>query len=207
MNKNIFKINCILSLMVLVSGCGPTIKTERVSAEKSDELALNITDEWVAADTTASAEYIIDQINTHKGFQRYLATLGRRPKLFIGEVQNQTSEAYFPIEDLNDELLNEFSASGDFVLIDEKARDRLIKEIKYQHDGMVKPEDIKKIGKASGADLIIFGDVRMKPETLKGKTVKDYSVNMRMTDIESGEEVFRSRYKTSKYSKRSGTGW
>ena len=72
---------------------------------------------------------------------------------------------------------------------------------------MVRPEDIKKIGRASGADLIIFGNIRMKPETLSGKTIKDYSINIRMTDIESGEEVMRTRYKISKYSKRSGMSW
>jgi hypothetical protein len=47
----------------------------------------------------------------------------------------------------------------------------------------------------------------MKPETFNGKTIKDYSVNIRMTDIESGEEVFRARCEASKYSKRSKTGW
>ena len=47
----------------------------------------------------------------------------------------------------------------------------------------------------------------MKPETLSGKTIKDYSVNIRMTEIESGEEVMRTRYKISKYSKRSGMSW
>ena len=103
--------------------------------------------------------------------------------------------------------MNEFSFSGDYILIDNNAREKLLKEIKYQNDGMVRPEDVKKIGRASGADLLIFGDIRMKPQTLKGRTIKDYSVNIRMTDLESQEEVLRTRFKTSKYSKRSGAGW
>ena len=127
--------------------------------------------------------------------------------MFIAEVQNETSEAYFPIDDLNDEFLNEVSASGDFVLIDAKARDKILKEIQYQSDGMVKASDVKKVGKATGAEVLIFGAVRMNPKTLKGKTIKEYSVNLRITDIESGEEVGRVRYKTSKYSKRGGFGW
>lgn len=200
----VFSIFC---LSFLISACAPKIKTQRVSLEDSDKQAMTITDDWVATDTTNAAGAILKQMEQHRGFQRYLARLGRRPKIFIGEVQNQTSEAYFPVGDLNDELLNEFSFSGDYILIDAAARKRILKEIKFQNDGMVKPEDVKKIGKASGADLIIFGNIRMKPKTLSGRTVKDYSVNIRMTDIESGEEVLRTRYKTSKYSKRSGSGW
>ena len=149
----------------------------------------------------------MNQIQKHRGFQNYLAKLGRTPKLFIGEVQNLTSEAYFPIGDLNDELLTEFSASGEYILIDEQARERILKEIQYQNDGMVNPKDVKKIGKMTGADLIIFGAVRMKPETRAGRTIKEYSVNMRMTDIETGVEVLRTRNKINKYSEQSSFGW
>ena len=201
------KIFIILCIAILNISCAPKIKTERISLQKSDELALTITDEWVATDTEMAVQNIIEKINSHRGFQNYLLKLGRKPKIFIGEVQNQTSEAYFPVGDLNDELLNEFSESGDYILIDADARDKILKEITYQNDGMVRPEDIKKIGRASGADLIVFGNIRMKPETLSGKTIKDYSVNIRMTEIESGEEVMRTRYKISKYSKRSGMSW
>lgn len=206
--KNSFKkVVCISSMVLLSVSCAPKIKTERISLEKSDELAMTITDEWIMTDTQNAVQAILKQIEQHRGYQTYLAKLGRRPKLFIADVQNQTSEAYFPIGDLNDELLNEFSYSGDYVLIDNNAREKLLSEIKYQNDGMVRPEDVKKIGRASGADLMIFGDIRMKPQTLSGRTVKDYSVNIRMTDLESQEEVLRTRYKTSKYSKRSGAGW
>ena len=201
------KIFIILCIAILNISCAPKIKTERISLQKSDELASTITDEWVATDTEMAVQNIIEKINSHRGFQNYLLKLGRKPKIFIGEVQNQTSGAYFPVGDLNDELLNEFSESGDYILIDADARDKILKEITYQNDGMVRPEDIKKIGRASGADLIVFGNIRMKPETLSGKTIKDYSVNIRMTEIESGEEVMRTRYKISKYSKRSGMSW
>jgi uncharacterized protein (TIGR02722 family) len=202
--------SCLAVLMAAVfflSACAPAIKTQRVSLDQSDELAMSITDKWVAKDTELAVKDIIRQIENHPGFQDYLSKMKRKPKLFISEVQNRTSEAYFPIGDFNDELLNEFSYSGRFTLIDASARNKILGEIQYQNDGMVSPEQAKSIGKASGADLLIFGDIRMKPETLKGKTIKDYSVNLRMTDIETGEEVLRTRYKTSKYSERSKSGW
>ena len=72
---------------------------------------------------------------------------------------------------------------------------------------MVDPKDVKRIGKMTGADLIIFGAVRMKPETRDGRTIKEYSVNMRMTDIETGVEVLRTRNKINKYSEQSSFGW
>lgn len=196
-----------VALFSLTQGCGPSIKTERLSTTAGDEKAATITDEWLLTDTENAVADILKQLDKHKGYQRYLAKLGHNPRLFIAEVQNETSEAYFPVADLNDELLNEFSSSGDYVLIDEAARNRLLKELQYQSDGMVKASDIKKIGKQTGAELLIFGAVRMQPKTLGGRTIKEYTVNLRLTDIEAGTEVARTRFKQSKYSKRSGMGW
>ena len=105
------------------------------------------------------------------------------------------------------ELLNEFSQAGDFVLIDEAARSKILSEIQYQNDGMVKPSQVKSIGKAAGADLLIFGAIRMKPKSRGGKTIKEYSVNIRMTNLEEGVEVLRTRAKVNKFSDQASSGW
>ena len=212
--KNVFK--AIVSLLPISFSLGfllagsigcSSFKAQRVSAEKSDEKAMEITDKWVAGDTSRIIKEIIKQIQDHKGYHRYVGQHKGQPKIFIGEVQNQTSEAYFPIDDMNDELLNELSSSGDFVLIDAAARAHVLKEITYQNDGMVDPAQAKNIGKQTGADLMIFGSVFMKPQTRGGKTIKEYSVNVRLTDIEKGEEVLRTRSQIFKYSEQKSAGW
>lgn len=194
-----------VTLLGLVS-CS-SFKAERVDSQKSDEKALTITDEWLQKDTEQVIAEVIKQLEGHKAYRRWAAELGRQPKLFVGDVKNLTSEAYFPINDLNDEFLNDLSQSGDYVLVDAASRENLLKEIKYQNDGMVDPSSAKKVGKQAAADLMIFGNVYMKPETRGGKTIKQYSVNIFMTDLEKGVEVARTRAKLSKYSEQKGSGW
>ncbi|MBL7666209.1 MAG: hypothetical protein JNM93_13820 [Bacteriovoracaceae bacterium] len=195
----------ILSLAVVLGlvGCG-SFKAKRVGAEESDERGLEITDNWMAKDTSLAIEDVLKKMQEHRGFQNWLKSHKGSPTLFVAEVQNQTSEAYFPIDDMNDEFLNELSSSGEFTLVDAAARDSLLKEITYQNDGMVDPKTAKTVGKQVGADLMIFGNVYMKPEKRDGKTIKEYSVNLRMTDIEKGIEVFRVRTKIYKYSDQKG---
>ncbi|MFP5490990.1 MAG: CsgG/HfaB family protein [Bacteriovoracia bacterium] len=198
----------LISSLMLVSlvGCG-SFEAKRVDAQTSDEKGLKITDNWMSADTSQAIADVLKQIKAHKGFQRYLAQNGGNPpKLFIADVQNQTSEAYFPIGDLNDELLNELSASGEFVLVDAAAREKILGEVKYQNDGMVDPKTAKQVGRQTGADIMIFGNVYMKPEKRDGKTIKEYSVNLRMTDVEKAVEVMRARTKVFKYSEKSTMG-
>lgn len=199
----------VLSLLVLVftlASCGG-FKAQRVDSATSDDKAMEITDEWVQGDTERAIAEVIKKMQAHRGFKRYLRKIGKAPALFVGEVKNHTSNAYFPIADMNDELLNLLSESGDFVLVDAAARDNLLKELTYQNDGMVDPNSVKMVGKQTGADIIVFGTVYMKPQTRKGKTLKQYTVNLRMTDIERGVEVMRTRTKISKYSQQSSSGW
>lgn len=200
------KLLTLAILLTLSVSCG-SFKAKRVDSAESDERALEITDKWVQRDTEKVVSEVVDVITQHKGFKRYLMQHGKTPALFIGEVKNLTSEAYFPINDINDELLNELSASGDFVLVDAAAREKILAEITYQNDGMVDPATAKQVGRQTGADLIIFGNVYMKPETRDGKTIKQYSINIRMTDIEKGIEVMRARSKLSKYSDQKAVGW
>jgi uncharacterized protein (TIGR02722 family) len=192
-----------IALTLTLTSCG-SFKAKRVDANESDERAMGITDNWVSKDTEIAVQKVLKRITTHRGFRNWLQRHRGTPSLFVAEVQNMTAEAYFPINDINDELLNELSASGDFVLIDEAARDSILKEITYQNDGMVDPKTAKTVGKQVGADLMIFGNVYMKPEVRDGKTIKEYRVNIRMTDIERGVEVFRSRAKVYKYSDQKG---
>lgn len=195
-----------IAMTMLLTSCS-SFKAERVDGAKGDEKALTITDKWVLKDTEIAVKDMLEQIQKHKGFQRYLGDTKKKPKIFIMEVQNETSEPYFPIADMNDELLNEFSASGEYTIIDNQGRDKILKEVKYQAEGMVDPSQMVQIGKQTGADLIILGAVRMNPETRDGRTLKQYTVNLRMTNLKTSEEVLRVRSKAQKYSEQAKAGW
>ena len=193
---------CIALLLVLTA-CGPTIKAQRMTTAEGDKKAMTITDDWVATDTNLAVDYITDKLTNTGRYKRYLRENSyKTPKIFIGEVENNTSEDSFPISALNNKILDYFFESGDFDIIDQKNRKKLLEEIRYQNSGMVKEEDIKSIGKASGADLILFGEVIMDEKRMGGQTLKEYSVIIKLTDIESGEEVSRVTYETTKYSKQ-----
>ena len=195
------------ALLFIISGCS-SFQAERVDSQTSDKKALSITDEWVQKDTENVIREIVAKMTRHQGFRNYRKKYnGRIPRIFVGEIQNQTSEAYFPIQEINDELLDRFSAGGNFVLVDSAKREDLLREITYQQDGMVAPNTAKQVGKQTGADIIVFGNVYMKVARRKGKSIRQYSVNIRMTDIETGEEVMRVRAKLSKYSQQKKFGW
>jgi hypothetical protein len=193
-------------LMLSGAGCS-SFKAQRVDEANADTKAMEITDNWVDGDTIRVIDGAMKQIYVHKRFLEYYAKFnGKRIKTFVGEIRNNTTESYFPVKDLEDALLEQLSNSDQFTLIDASRRANLLKEITYQNDGMVDPAQAKKVGQQSGADVIIFGDINMKPETRDGKTIKTYTVNIHLTDLQSSEEVCRVREKINKYSS-GGAKW
>ncbi len=196
----------LAALVGVLSACA-SFKAERVNEAKADEKAMEITDTWVDGDTIRVMDGSLKQLYAHKRFKEYLSQQnGKRIKLFVGEIRNNTSESYFPVKDLEDAFLEKLSNSDEFTLIDAARREALLKEITYQNDGMVDPKQSKKIGRQSGADVMIFGDINMKPESREGKTIKTYSVNLRLTNIETSEEICRTREKINKFSS-GGSSW
>jgi uncharacterized protein (TIGR02722 family) len=199
-NTKIISSALLFAGILSLSACA-SFKAERVDDAKADEKAMEITDNWVDGDTIRVIDGTIKQINAHKRFAEFSSKFnGKRIKLFVGEIRNNTSESYFPVKDLEDALLEKMSNSDNFTLIDAAKREHILKEITYQNDGMVDPKQAKKVGKQSGADVMIFGDINMKPETRDGKTIKTYTINLRLTDIESSEEICRAREKINKFS-------
>ncbi|MBI4404055.1 MAG: hypothetical protein HY537_07840 [Deltaproteobacteria bacterium] len=197
----------LIGLAILIGGCA-SFKAERMDDKKIDEKAMQVTDKWVIGDTLLVIDGTINKIYNHLRFKEYRRTTkDRNIKVFVGEVQNNTSEAYFPAKDLEEALLDKLSNSEVFILVDATQRERLLKEVTYQNDGMVDPAQAKRVGKQAGADLMIFGTVNMKPEERDGKTVKTYAVNFRLTNIETGEEVCRTRETINKYSRQAKAGW
>jgi PBP1b-binding outer membrane lipoprotein LpoB len=203
----LFALTALLATQTLVFSACSSFKASRVDDAAADEHAMEITDNWVDGDTIRVIDGAMKQIYAHKRFVEYQSKFqGKRIKLFVGEIRNNTSESYFPVKDLEDALLEKMSNSDQFALIDASRRENLLKEITYQNDGMVDPKQAKKVGKQSGADVMIFGDINMKPETRNGKTIKTYTVNLRLTEIETAEEICRAREKINKYSE-GGAKW
>ncbi|MEK7692510.1 MAG: CsgG/HfaB family protein [Bdellovibrionota bacterium] len=207
-NRALFAIALTSTLLLgLLSGCA-SFKAERVDDKTADDRAMKVTDKWVNGDTILVIDGTIKKIYEHARFKSFQSKKKKENiKVFVAEIQNNTSEAYFPIKDLEDALLEKLSNSETFLLIDASAREKLLKELQYQNDGSVDPAQSKKIGKQAGADLMIMATVNMKPETRDGKTVKSYSVNFRLTDVETAEEVCRTREVINKYSEQSGSSW
>lgn len=167
------------------------------NSKESNILGLSITTRWLQNDTLRVVSSIINDIKRSKKLSRYIYDdlQGKIPIVVIGNIFNETSNYYFPAQNIRDEFSSQASTIGKFNLIGLESRDLILDEIIYQHKGNVSLETRKMVGKQLGADAIILGKVMMSEfKSRESKyLIKQYSINFWMTDIQSGMEIFRFR--------------
>lgn len=188
-----------LCSVLVLSGCA---SGGRVSLEDGDKMMQ--TDQWTKMDSEQAAKKIMQDLITHGGFIDYQQELGHKPKLYIKKVENKTADPYFNIDELNNAFLTEISRSGKFKLLDEKNAKEVEEALKKTHDGRTKQSDVRSLVKKSGAEVLIFGEITSQPKREGRQVVNEYTVNIKLTDMESNEEIARMQYGVSKYKKQ---GW
>lgn len=130
---------------------------------------------------------------------------GKKPIIIVGDFENRTSEQ-IDMGQVTEAVRNELINSGKFRFADAAQRDKIAKEYEYQNSGAVRKDQAKSKGKQVGADFFLVGSLSSIVSQLEGKKRVTYQLEMRLTEIESGEILWTEVEKITKQFKRSRVG-
>lgn len=178
MNKNIFLLTSIVIALSFLTGC-ETTKVERVKTDTT----IDLSGRWNDADARMVAEDMIKSCTKAPWLEEFSKKNSRAPVVIVGTVTNRSAEhidsALF-VKDLEQSLLN--SGKVTFVASKEE-RLEVRDERQDQQKGLTDPTTIKPIGKETGADFILRGNISTAADELKGKSVTLYQVTLEMVDL------------------------
>ena len=136
----------------------------------------------------------------------------KRPILYIGGVQNRTSE-HIDTEGITDSIMVSLQQGGRIrIAASAQGQDEIGEQVRFQQgSGRVDPAQAKAFGKQIGADLILYGTLR-SIEKHKGRNLEDglykkddvwYQFVLSCENIESGEVIWANE-ETIRKSKKTG---
>lgn len=167
-------------------------------------------DRWNPTDANLTVEKMVKDMGTAPWIQNWRDDMHKqakdRPFLLVDDMENRTSEiidtkALF--EDLRAQVLND----GKVRFLDGALRKKILDEYKYQQSGVVRKDHIKGPGNQYGADFFLSGAISSIVSQQGGKSSVQYQIEMKLTNISTGELVWSSIEKIRKNFKRSGLGW
>lgn len=202
MFKMFKKIFGILAVSYTVA-CTPGFEGEYSDPSKAEI----VDDKWNETDARKTAEHMIKGLLDKPWLAQYKASHGgQRPILIVDDVENRTDE-HLDVKQLTDFIQDVLINSAKVRFVNKAQRQKLLEEIKYQQSGQVTGATAKKAGKQLGADYILSGNVTSSVHQMDEIKTVTYQTALTLTNIETFEYEWSTKYEIKKRFRRSGLGW
>ena len=183
MNRYTLK-SCLIILMVVLLGFsfGCTVTTREISSEEEV-----IYDEGYHF---SDKKNIVDTLVGSLISKPPLSNTSDKPVMIVYGVANRTSE-HISTSGITDDIRQALLESGKVRFINETQRENIAYETDYQYGGRVSPQTRIKLARQVGAKYMLTGTLRSiekkqpRQVRLKKRTLKYYSLNLELTDIET----------------------
>ncbi len=192
----------IISLLGLTYGC--TVTTREISSDQEviyDE-GYHFSDKKNIVDTLVGSLLSKPPLSITSG----------KPVMIVYGVANRTSE-HISTSAITDDIRQALLESGKVRFINETQRENIASETDYQFGGRVAPKTRIKLARQVGAQYMLTGTLRSiekkqpRQFRLKKKTLKYYSLNLELTDIETSLIEWADRAEVIREASKPFIGW
>ena len=191
-----------LLLLNLLVACVSTTRTLDPDVARHYDASYDFSDKKQIVDTLTASLLSSPNVPTEND----------KPVIVIYGVDNETSE-HISTGGITDDIRLALIRSGEYRFINRRQRDNLLAEADYQYAGFVPPEQRVAEGRQLGADYILSGTLRsiekkqQRQWRLSKRELIYYSMNLELTDLETGEIAWADNVEIARESSRPVIGW
>lgn len=199
-----FQRSALLCAGFVLAACSPGFEGEYSDPAKAEI----VDDKWNETDARKTAEHMIRGMIEKpwlEGFKK--SHNSAKPLVIVDDVENRTDE-HLDVKALTDFIQDELINSQKVRFANNKAqRQKILDELKFQNSGAVNQQTAKKQGNQSGADYLLGGSVSSSVHQMDALKTVTYQTTLTLTNIETGEIEWSTKYEIKKRFRRSGAGW
>ncbi len=161
---------------------------------------IDLSGRWNDSDSRMVAAKMIGELLNSDKFKDYSKTLGKKPAIVVGLIQNKTSE-HIDADNYIKKIELAIYNSGIADLVESDGfRDKLRQERAEQQD-FASSTTTSQWGKEVGANLMLFGEMTSETDVYNKKRVVNYVTTLFLTDIETNKRVWYGQEEIKKYIK------
>ena len=179
-------------LLLGASGCA----TRSVDRKEIDE-QIDLSGFWNDTDSRLVSEEMIRDCTSRPWAADWKAETGKKPQVIVGTVRNKSME-HLSTSTFVKDLEREFVNSGRVgVVASREQRGELRDERRDQADN-ADLRTMKDMGKELGADFMLVGQIDQINDSVEGKQVRYYQVELELIELESNSKVWIGQKKIKK---------
>ena len=190
-------------LLIIATAC-----VDKFQATYDDPTRDEIVDDrWSDTDVRKMSKALLDAMLKQPWLKVYRAkNNNERPIVAIDPIENKTAEHIDTgalVGYLRDELLN----SGQIRFVNKEAREKLNKELAYQHSGAVAKNTRAKRGRQTGINYLLDGKLSSIEHVRGGLKTITYQVVLSLTNLETSEIEWSAKKTIKKRLKQRDAKW
>ena len=193
----------IIATAVLTTGCAATTRTIN-----PDEDTIHYDANYDFSDKKEIVAALTDSLMNTPNVSRE----NGKPIIVTYGIANETSE-HINTGGISDDIRLSLIQAGEYRFVNRKQRDNTLAEADFQHAGFVPPEQRITEGRQLGANYILAGTLRSiekkqpRQWRLNKRKLVYYSLNLELTDIETGEISWADNVEIARESSQPIFGW
>ena len=161
---------------------------------------IDLSGRWNDTDSRKVADQMIYDLFDSDVYKNYAKTKSDKPVIVVGTIRNKTSEHIDA-----DNFVKKFEVvihnAGAAELVESSEfRDQLRVE-RLEQQEFADPATVKQMGKETGADLMLFGEITSEVDTYDNRKVVNYITTLFLTDVETNKRVWYGQNEIKKYVK------
>jgi len=201
--KRFVTLVSLLSIVAITSGCAATTRTLDPDVEQHYDASYDFSDKKQIVQTLTESLLSSPNIRTE---------ISNKPVIIVYGVDNETSE-HINTGGITDDIRLSLIKSGEYRFLNRKQRANVQDETDFQYAGFVPPEQRVIEGRQLGANYILSGTLRSiekkqaRQWRLNKKELIYYSMNMELTDLQTGEISWADNVEIAREASRPIIGW
>jgi len=193
----------IIAVAILTTGCAATTRSIN-----PDEDTVHYDANYDFSDKKEIVATLTDSLMNATNLSRE----DGKPIVVTYGIANETSE-HINTGGISDDIRLSLLKAGEYRFVNRKQRDNTLAEADFQHAGFVPPEQRIAEGRQLGANYILAGTLRSiekrqpRQWRLNKRKLVYYSLNLEMTNIQTGEISWADNVEIARESKQPIIGW
>lgn len=190
-------------ITAVMTGCAATTRTLDPETEQHYDASYDFSDKKQIVRTLTESLLSSPNVTTETA---------NKPVIIVYGVDNETSE-HINTGGITDDIRLSLIKSGEYRFLNRKQRTNVQQETDFQYAGYVPPEQRVTEGRQLGANYILSGTLRSiekkqpKQWRLNRKELIYYSMNLELTDLQSGEISWADNVEIAREASRPIIGW
>lgn len=184
---------------LLITGCRPTNKVNRINPSETTDLS----GRWNDTDARMVSEEMISDALTKAWLNQHNRQHQQPPVVIVGNVRNESME-HIDTEVITKEMERAFVNSGSVNVVASSDERQDIRQERLEQQEFASLETMKAMAQELGADFMLIGNISsIVDETPDRRTLAVfYTVNMELVNVETNQKVWIGNKKIKKLIER-----